>query len=62
VKVCQECHKPEHVESRCVECHVYHDWPHEKTIQGKIKLNQVAETRPKWMLPIGALASPAVRP
>ena len=62
IKVCQDCHKPEHAESRCVECHVYHDWPHEKTIEGKVKLNQVTGERPKWILPFGALTLQAVRP
>jgi hypothetical protein len=42
VKTCQTCHRPEHAESQCFECHVYHEWPREKAIQGKFKLNQVA--------------------
>ena len=62
LKVCQDCHKPEHAESRCFECHVYHEWPREKTIEGKVKLNQVAGARPKWMLPLGELTPPAARP
>ena len=62
LKVCQDCHKPEHAESRCFECHVYHEWPREKTIQGKVKLNQVAGERPKWIMPLGELTPPAARP
>jgi predicted CXXCH cytochrome family protein len=62
LKVCENCHKPEHAESRCFECHVYHEWPREKTIEGKVKLNQVVGVRPKWMLPLGEVTPPAARP
>jgi hypothetical protein len=38
---CQTCHAPgpEHVESRCFECHTYHDWAKRK------------EARPTYMMP-----------
>ena len=62
VKVCQDCHKPEHAESRCFECHVYHEWPREKKIEGKVKLNQVVGMPPKSLLPLAELTAPAVRP
>lgn len=62
IKVCQECHKPEHAESRCFECHVYHEWPREKKIEGKIKLNQVVGMPAKRTVPFAELAAPAVHP
>ena len=34
IKTCQTCHAPgpEHAESRCFECHIYHDWSKRKEI------------------------------
>jgi hypothetical protein len=34
IKACQTCHAPgpEHAESRCFECHTYHDWSRRKEI------------------------------
>jgi hypothetical protein len=34
---CQTCHAPgpDHAESRCFECHTYHDWSHRKEITPK---------------------------
>jgi uncharacterized paraquat-inducible protein A len=34
IKTCQTCHAhgPEHAESRCFECHTYHDWSKRKEI------------------------------
>jgi hypothetical protein len=34
IKTCQTCHAsgPEHAESRCYECHTYHDWSKRKEI------------------------------
>jgi len=34
IKTCQTCHAPgpDHAESRCYECHVYHDWSKRKEI------------------------------
>jgi hypothetical protein len=34
IATCQECHAPgaEHVESRCFECHTYHDWSKRKEV------------------------------
>jgi predicted CXXCH cytochrome family protein len=61
VSVCQNCHRPERAENRCFQCHVYHDWPHEKMIEGKVKLNQLTEERPKWIFPLGAFTPLAVR-
>jgi hypothetical protein len=61
VKVCQNCHKPDRAESRCFQCHVYHDWPHERSTEGKVKLNQITEERPKWPVPLGFFAPLAAR-
>jgi hypothetical protein len=37
IKTCQTCHapEPEHAESRCFECHTYHDWSRRKEINPK---------------------------
>ena len=37
IKTCQTCHAPgpEHAESRCFECHTYHDWSKRKEITPK---------------------------
>ncbi len=34
IAVCQKCHAPgpEHAESRCFECHTYHDWSQRKEV------------------------------
>jgi hypothetical protein len=34
IKTCQTCHAPgpDHAESRCFECHTYHDWSKRKEI------------------------------
>jgi hypothetical protein len=34
IKTCQTCHAPgpDHAESRCFECHIYHDWSKRKEI------------------------------
>lgn len=41
IKICQKCHAPgpDHAESRCFECHTYHDWSKRK------------EMAPKFILP-----------
>ena len=41
IKTCQKCHAPgpDHAESRCFECHTYHDWSKRK------------EMAPKFILP-----------
>jgi hypothetical protein len=38
ILVCQQCHHSgsEGVESRCFECHEYHDWSNEKELNGKL--------------------------
>lgn len=37
IRVCQDCHRsgPEGAESRCFECHNYHDWSKEKELTRK---------------------------
>jgi hypothetical protein len=40
IATCRTCHAPgpEHVESRCFECHTYHDWSKRKEITPKFTL------------------------
>jgi hypothetical protein len=40
IATCQKCHAPgpEHAESRCFECHTYHDWSKRKEITPKFAL------------------------
>ena len=45
IATCQTCHAsgPDHAESRCFECHTYHDWSKEKPVQGKYLVKQFAQ-------------------
>jgi len=40
IAVCQKCHAagPEHAESRCFECHTYHDWAKRKEVTPQFTL------------------------
>ena len=40
IATCQKCHAPgtEHAESRCFECHTYHDWAKRKEVTPKFTL------------------------
>jgi hypothetical protein len=40
IETCKTCHAPgpEHAESRCFECHTYHDWSKRKEITPKFTL------------------------
>lgn len=40
IAICQTCHAPgpEHAESRCFECHTYHDWSKRKEVTPKFTL------------------------
>lgn len=45
VKVCQDCHKSgsHNAESRCFECHTYHDWTKEKHVNGTFTIKQLTD-------------------
>lgn len=40
IETCRECHQPgsDSAESRCFECHVYHDWSKEKPVEGRFTI------------------------
>jgi hypothetical protein len=40
IETCKKCHAPgpEHAESRCFECHTYHDWSKRKKVTPKFTL------------------------
>src|SRR5262249_21340226 len=40
IATCRKCHAPgpEHAESRCFECHTYHDWSKRKEVTPKFTL------------------------
>jgi hypothetical protein len=42
IATCQTCHAPgpDHAESRCFECHTYHDWQQRKEVTPKFTLPQ----------------------
>lgn len=44
IQTCEKCHHQgsESAESRCFECHTYHDWKDEKTIKGHFTLSSSA--------------------
>ena len=42
IETCQQCHKPSRgAESRCFECHEYHDWKNAKTVKPGFNLDQL---------------------
>ena len=43
IETCRECHNSgaDSAESRCFECHVYHDWSKEKRIQGVFTISAI---------------------
>jgi hypothetical protein len=42
IATCQQCHKPSRgAESRCFECHEYHDWKTEKPVKPGFSLDQL---------------------
>jgi predicted CXXCH cytochrome family protein len=41
IKDCQQCHAPGKAESRCFECHRYHDWTKERRVKGKYSIQQL---------------------
>jgi hypothetical protein len=38
IATCRSCHRSGGAESRCFECHVYHDWSKEKPIDGRFTI------------------------
>ena len=42
IRTCEQCHHKgqESAESRCFECHTYHDWSKEKPVKGVLTLSQ----------------------
>ena len=38
IETCRSCHRSGGAESRCSECHVYHDWSKEKKIDGRLTI------------------------
>jgi len=45
IATCRQCHRSgvDAAESRCFECHTYHDWSKEKPVQGKYLVKQFAQ-------------------
>jgi hypothetical protein len=41
IQTCEKCHHGgrEAAESRCFECHTYHDWKQEKSVKGSFTLS-----------------------
>jgi len=41
IQTCEKCHHPgtEAAESRCFECHTYHDWTKQKEVKGRLTLS-----------------------
>jgi hypothetical protein len=41
IETCRECHRPgaDSAESRCFECHVYHDWSKQKPVTGAFTIS-----------------------
>ena len=44
IETCRQCHRPGRAaaESRCFECHVYHDWSKARKIDGRLKISAIA--------------------
>jgi len=45
IATCEKCHHSgaDGAESRCFECHTYHDWTKEKEVKGRLTLTRLAE-------------------
>ncbi len=45
IAVCKDCHSggSQSAESRCYECHVYHDWPKQMPVNGKFTVTSVKQ-------------------
>src|SRR2546425_12439836 len=43
IQNCRQCHRPglDAAESRCFECHTYHDWSKEKPVKGRFTSQEV---------------------
>jgi DnaJ-class molecular chaperone len=43
IQTCQKCHRSgaNSAESRCFECHTYHDWTKEKEVKGTFELSRL---------------------
>jgi len=46
IETCIQCHAPGKAESRCFECHAYHDWSKETWVKGRYSLPQLLRTPP----------------
>jgi hypothetical protein len=44
MQTCVDCHTPGKAESRCFECHQYHDWSKERRVKGKYSIPQLLRT------------------
>jgi len=46
IATCQKCHAqgPDHAESRCFECHTYHDWAKRKEVKPTFTLPELRST------------------
>jgi hypothetical protein len=46
IRTCEKCHHrgAEAAESRCFECHTYHDWKDEKAVKGHFTLSSLAHS------------------
>jgi hypothetical protein len=47
IATCQTCHAPgpEHAESRCFECHTYHDWSKRKEVKAEFTLPALVDDK-----------------
>jgi len=45
IATCEKCHHSgaDAAESRCFECHTYHDWTKAKEVKGKLTLTGLGE-------------------
>lgn len=60
IKTCQECHHSgsHAAESRCFECHVYHDWKTEKEARAKFTLTDLLDPRTSAPAEVGPAPKP----
>lgn len=60
IATCRQCHRREQevgagADARCSECHVYHDWSHERRVKAPFTIPQIRGAAPLPAAPVASL-------